>query len=238
MTKRTITHRYEDPLDLVWRRCATELGFDIVRSGEVYASFDGHRRISLSTPDDFDADDSLAQMILHELCHALIAGPDALTREDWGLDNTSERDLEQEHATHRLQAHLADRWGLRALFAVTTQWRDHWDRLPRDPLAGDTPAAIRAREARQRADRDPWAGALRRAFGRTAEMADLARLRRRPRQPLGQGLRARARAPPARPPPRSDRRALAPALGHGHPSGLSGGHGQPLGPWRRPTRPP
>jgi len=175
MTGRAISHRYEDPLDLVWRRCATELGFDIVRSDEVYASFDGRRRITLSTEHDFDADDSLAQMILHELCHALVAGPDAVAREDWGLDNTSERDLLQEYATHRLQAHLADRWGMRALFAVTTQWRDHWDRLPRNPLAGDDPATLRAREARERADRDPWAGALRRAFARTAEMADLAR---------------------------------------------------------------
>lgn len=172
---RAITHRYDDPLDLVWRRCATELGFDIVRSDEVYASFDGRRKITLSTERDFDADDSLAQMVLHELCHALVAGPDALTREDWGLDNTSDRDLEQEHATHRLQAHLADRWGMRALFAVTTQWRDHWDRLPRDPLRGDEPSAVRAREARARADRDPWAGALRRAFARTAEIADLSR---------------------------------------------------------------
>ena len=172
---RAIRHHYDDPLDLVWLRCARELGFDIARSGEVYASFDGLRRITLSTVDDFDPDDSLAQLIFHELCHALIAAPEGLTREDWGLDNTSERDLVQEHATHRLQAHLADRWGLRPLFAVTTQWRDYWDRLPRDPLAGDDPAAIIARAARQRADRDPWAGALRRAFSRTAEIADLAR---------------------------------------------------------------
>lgn len=172
---RAIHHRYDDPLDLVWLRCARELGFEIARSAEVYASFDGHHRITLSSHDDFDPDDSLAQLIFHELCHALVAAPEGLAREDWGLDNTSERDLVQEHATHRLQAHLADRWGLRPFFAVTTQWRDHWDRLPRDPLAGVDPSVTLAREARQRADREPWAGALRRAFARTAEIADLAR---------------------------------------------------------------
>ncbi len=172
---RVVSHRYEDPLDLVWRRCAAEIGFDIQRSDEVYASFDGRRTIRLSTTSDFDADDSLAQMILHELCHALVAGPDALTQEDWGLDNTTDRDLVQEHATHRLQAHLADRWGMRPLFAVTTQWRDYWDKLPRDALAGHDDASALARQARERADREPWAGALRRAFARTAEIADLAR---------------------------------------------------------------
>lgn len=186
MSPRSITHRYEDPLDLIWLRCARELGFEIARSHEVYASFDGQRVITLSTEDDFDPDDSLAQMILHELCHALVAGfaapisgePDAAptaAREDWGLDNTSDRDLLQEHATHRLQAHLADRWGLRPLFAVTTQWREHFDRLGKDPLAGPDPAAALARDARAHADREPWAGALRRALSRTAEIADLVR---------------------------------------------------------------
>lgn len=198
---REITQRYQDPLDLVWTGCAVELGFEIARSGEVYASFDGQRRITLSTEDDFDADDSLAQMVLHELCHALVAGPDGLSCRDWALDNTSHRDLNQEYATQRLQAHLAGRWGLRSLFGVTTEWRPYWDQLPRDPLAGDFPAAQLAREGLKRAEREPWAGALRRAFMRTAEIADLVRPfappdslwekvspRVRERHPLGQRL--------------------------------------------------
>jgi hypothetical protein len=176
-TSRTVDGVYEDPLDLVWKECAAACGYRIARSAEVYASFDGENVIRLSTPDDFDADDSLAQMILHELCHALVAGPDAMRREDWGLDNTSDRDLVQEHATHRLQAHLADRWGMRGLFAVTTVWRDHWDRLGRDPLAetSDDPAIGLARAARVRADAEPFASAFRAAFAKTAVMADLAR---------------------------------------------------------------
>jgi Fe-S-cluster containining protein len=176
MSSRRVEHRYSDPLDLIWLECARRCGFTIARSPEVYASFDGHRTIHLSTDDDFDADDSLAQLILHELCHALVSAPDGLALEDWGLDNTTDRDLVKEHATHRLQAHLADRWGLRAFFAVTTTWRPYWDRLPRDPLAdGDDPAIDLARAARTRADEDPFASALRRAFAKTIALADLVR---------------------------------------------------------------
>lgn len=180
MTARPIQHRYSDPLDLIWRRCAEACGFEIERSAEVYASFDGRRTLRLSTPDDFDPDDSLAQLILHELCHALVAlarRPDALIIEDYGLDNMSDRDLVDEHATHRLQAHLADRFGLRALFAVTTTWRPYWDKLGRDALRGPEtdPAVALALKAVALADREPWASALREAFAKTAVIADLVR---------------------------------------------------------------
>jgi Fe-S-cluster containining protein len=177
---RKIVHRYDDPLDLVWRRCAARCGFEILRTNEVYASYDGTRTLRLSTPDDFDADDSLAQLILHELCHALVAlarRPDALKIEDYGLDNTSDKDLVDEHATHRLQAHLADRWGLRPLFAVTTTWRPYWDRLGKNALRGpeSDPAVPLAKAAFDLAETEPWATAFRQAFAETATIADLAR---------------------------------------------------------------
>ena len=120
---RSITHQYQDPLDLVWLKAAAELGMSVRRSGEVYASWDGERVLTLASNADFDADDSLAQLIFHEICHALVAGPSERQRPDWGLDNTSERDLVYEHACHRLQATLAGRYGLRDFFAVTTEWR-------------------------------------------------------------------------------------------------------------------
>ncbi|MFO0749370.1 MAG: YkgJ family cysteine cluster protein [Myxococcota bacterium] len=176
---RPIESVYQDPLDLIWLRCARECGFEVERTGDVYASYDpAARRLRIATPAAFDADDSLAQMLLHELCHALVAGPEGLARLDFGLENVDDRDLVFEHATHRLQAHLADRYGLRALFAVTTDWRPYWDRLPRDPLAAsadDDPAVPLARAARARADLDPWAAALRKAFVATQAMADLVR---------------------------------------------------------------
>ncbi len=175
-TGRRVDARYDDPLDLVWVAAAQRLGVRIARSAEVYASWDGAGTLTLSTPDDFDADDSLAQLIFHELCHALVAGPSAFTRVDWGLDNTDDRDLVQEHACHRLQAALADRHGLRGLLAVTTTWRPYWDALPADPLAPcDDPALPLALAAWDRARHGPWADTLEAALAATATIAEAVR---------------------------------------------------------------
>ena len=169
---REVLHRYDDPLDLIWLSCAEALGFEIARSDEVYASFDGQRTLTLSTRTHFDADDSLAQLIFHELCHALVAGPRGRRRIDWGMENVDERDLVQEHACHRLQAALADRYGLRGLLAVTTDHRTYWDALPIDPLGpGDDEAIPLAREAFERATEGTWAEPLARALTRTARLA-------------------------------------------------------------------
>jgi len=173
---REISRRYRDPLELVWLACARELGLTVERSSAVYAAFDGERTLTLSAPEHFDPDDSLAQLIFHELCHALVAGDKGRRRADWGMENVDERDLLQEHACHRLQAALASRHGLREFFAVTTDWRSYWDALPLDPLSpGADPAIPLAREAFVRARRGPWAAALERALARTAELAEVVR---------------------------------------------------------------
>ncbi len=173
---RRVTHRYQDPLDLVWLSCARALGMSVLRSGEVYASWDGAGQLTLSTSDDFDADDCLAQLIYHEICHMLVAGPRGKTLPDWGLSNTDDSDLIYEHACHRVQAALAAPYGLRDFFAVTTDWREYWDALPRDPLAdGEDPAIPFAREAYRRAQLEPTRTALRSALARTAQLAALTR---------------------------------------------------------------
>jgi hypothetical protein len=173
---RDVHHRYEDPLDLVWLTCAREVGIRIVRSPEVYAAYDGAGTLTLSEAAHFDADDSLAQLIFHELCHALVAGPRGLSQPDWGMENVDSRDLSSEHACHRLQAKLADRYGLRAFFAVTTDHRSYWDSLPLDPLGpGEDPAIPIARDAFERATEGPWAKALERALTRTQHIARLVR---------------------------------------------------------------
>ena len=169
---REIRRRYQDPLDLVWLTCARELGIEVVRSDEVYASLDGKGTLTLSASEHFDPDDSLAQLIFHELCHALVVGERGLSRIDWGMENVDDRDREQENACHRLHAALAARHGLREFFAVTTDHRPYWDALPLDPLApGDDPAIPLAREAFVRARRGPWAPVLARALTRTRETA-------------------------------------------------------------------
>ena len=169
---RPILHRYEDPADAIWIACAARLGYRIRRADDVYAGFDGVDTITVATGAELDPDDSLTQLIFHELCHALVADDVARHQPDWGLDNTSDRDLVDEHATHRLQAALADRFGLRGVMAATTQWRPHWDTLPRDPLGdGDDPAIPLARVAWSRARQSPWREALDDALRATAAVA-------------------------------------------------------------------
>ena len=169
---RPIRHRYRDPLDLVWLACARELGLTVTRSDEVFAAYDGAGTLTLGEADTLDPDDSLGQMVFHEICHALVAGEGALQKADFGLENTDDRDLVAEHACHRLQATLADAHGLRDFFAVTTDHRPYWDALPVDPLGmGDDPAVSLAREAYARAQGAPWREPLQRALSATATIA-------------------------------------------------------------------
>lgn len=166
---RTITSSYGDPVDLIWIATTERLGFQMITTPSCFASYDGKGTIALSTPDELDPDDCVAQMLFHELCHALIAGPGAEKLVDWGLEQDS---VVEEHACHRVQAALADRHGLRGFFAVTTDWRPYWDALPADPLADDgDPAVAIARDAFERATAGPWAGALDGALCATAQIA-------------------------------------------------------------------
>lgn len=176
MQSRSISHTYTDPLDLIWLEAAQGLGMRVVRTDRVYASWDGTSTLSLSCPSGLDADDSLAQLIFHEICHALVAGPAGRARPDWGLDNTGQSDLVLEHACHRVQAALARGYGLREFFAVTTEWRPYWDSLPEDPLGStDDPALFPARRAYSAASQAPYADALQNALTRTARIAEIVR---------------------------------------------------------------
>lgn len=128
--QRQITKSYRDPLDLVWLCCIESLGWQLARSHELFASWDGKKTLTLGEASDLDPDDSLAQLILHELCHALIEGREGWSKRDWGLENIDHRHLVNELACHRLQASLADRVQLRSFFAVTTDWRCYYDQIP------------------------------------------------------------------------------------------------------------
>lgn len=177
---RTVTHRYVDPVDEIWLAAAKRLGLRIERSDAVYASYDGQGLLTLSERRHFDADDSLAQLIFHELCHALVSGDGAMRSPDWGLCNTDGSDLVREHACHRLQAALSARHGLRDFFAVTTEHRAYWDALPRDPLAQAPgahadPAIELARAAWLRARRGAWGETLQTALSATQAIASAVR---------------------------------------------------------------
>lgn len=168
--------RYLDPLELIWTRTALQLGMVVARSDEVYASWDGARTLTLSSPEGFDPDDCLAQMIFHEICHALVEGPASLRKIDWGLINTDDRDVVREQACHRVQAALADRHGLREFMGPTTDFRPYYDALPAHPLLpGPDPAIEPAREAWLRGTRGPWAPHIEAALAATAAIARAAR---------------------------------------------------------------
>lgn len=169
---RKIEKTYADPLSLVWIHAAQRMGMRIERSAEVNASWNGGGVLTIGTPETLDPDDCLAQMILHEVCHALCEGPESLLRPDWGLDNSDPAKRVHEHACLRLQAALADQVGMRSFFAATTMFRSYYDGLPAAPLAaGDDPAIPLAKVGWERAHDGPWGDALFEALDRTAQIA-------------------------------------------------------------------
>ncbi|MBT8453855.1 MAG: hypothetical protein KJO40_17960 [Deltaproteobacteria bacterium] len=161
---------YLDPLDAIWLTVADRIGFRVIRSAEVYASTDGEGVMTIGAPSTLDADDCLAQMILHELCHSLIEGEGSLGVPDFGLDNETARDVSREHACLRLQAWLTDRHGLREALAPTTEFRLYYDELPEDPFGGEfDPATERAKQGAVRSTKAPWAPHLENGLAATAK---------------------------------------------------------------------
>ena len=173
--ERTPSSIYLDPLDAIWLTVADRIGFRVERSAEVYASTDGKGVMTIGDPSTLDADDCLAQMILHELCHSLIEGEDSLGVPDFGLDNESGRDISQEHACLRLQAWLTNPHGLRQALAPTTDFRSYYDGLPEDPFADDAdPATAGAKQGAARSENPPWAPHLQDGLTATVKLLSAA----------------------------------------------------------------
>jgi len=199
---REVTQRYIDPLADVWLGAARRIGLRVTRTRDAYAATDGAGTLAIATDDALDADDSLAQMIFHELCHSLVEGESSFERADWGMDNTGPDHDWREHACLRVQWVLAGRHGLRRVFAPTTDFRAFWDRLSGDVLADRDDASVAAAIAAiRRAAQPPWAPALDQALAASAKIAVAA-------APFAQGPSLWSGVEPA------------PAA---HPSGLPGG---------------
>lgn len=168
---RTISHVYQDPLEVIWICAARELGIDVKRDSTVFAHWDGAGTLRIGTPETLDADDSLAQMIFHEVCHSLVEGPAAFQLPDWGLENDPSRRV-HEHACLRLQAALADVYGLRSFLAATTMFRSYYDQLSENPLDPDGDSAVElALAGWERSRQGPWAAPLERALRLTSKVA-------------------------------------------------------------------
>ena len=115
-------------IEAIWLEAAGAIGFSITRTREAYATSDGRGTIAIGADDTLDANDAFAQLVFHELCHAITEGEGAVATPDWGLDNVAEHAV-REHACLRFGAHLADRFGLRAAMAPTTDYRAYYDTL-------------------------------------------------------------------------------------------------------------
>jgi hypothetical protein len=162
----------------LWRAAAARIGFSITRTRDAYATSDGRGTISVGADDTLDVDDAFAQLVFHELCHAITEGEAALAAPDWGLENISLH-VVREHGCLRFAAHLAARFGLRALMAPTTEYRAYHDTLPEDPLAPDgDPAVEIAVAARARFDSSDWRPVIEGVLAETAALAGA-------RHPLG-----------------------------------------------------
>lgn len=175
---RTISHLYEDPLTVIWISCAHRLGFAVDRTREMYAGYDGQGTLFIGSDELLDPDDCLAQMIFHELCHALVEGEPGRQKVDWGLDNTRPGNGWREHACLRTQAWISGQYGLRDFMAPTTEYRTHfWSQLATDPLApvaDSSPRAITAsRKAIRRFHEKPWLAPLEDALEQTVALAAL-----------------------------------------------------------------
>jgi Fe-S-cluster containining protein len=157
----------------VWVGTARKIGLRVVRTPDAYAATDGRGTLAIGDDDVLDADDSLAQMIFHELCHSLVEGEESFQRADWGMDNTGPDHDWREHACLRVQWVLTGRYGLRVLFAPTTDFRSSfWDQLSGDVLEDRSDRSVQAAiAALRRAGHPPWGPHLAEALAATARIA-------------------------------------------------------------------
>ena len=131
--ERPILSRYLDPLELVWMATARRLGLKIRRNPHIFSMTDGTGLLELGPRDSLDPDDTVAQMIFHELCHWITNGVESFGERDWGFPLTDEYDW-REYACLRLQAGLAERYGLRGMFGPTGIFREYYDVIPANVL--------------------------------------------------------------------------------------------------------
>jgi len=122
-------------LDAAWTHFLSARGASIERTDACFVAWLGETCTLLVAHDkDLDADDTLAQIILHELCHHLVEGTQSWQEDDWGLNNQTDDHLYREYAALRLQAAILARPLLRQYLQPTTDHRWFYEALREDPL--------------------------------------------------------------------------------------------------------
>ena len=170
---RPIRARYVDPVDLIWLSTARELGLTVRRHPDVYGMTEGDGILHLGVRESLDPDDSVAQMLLHEICHWITNGIESYEQRDWGFAMDEGLDL-REHACQRLQCHLADSVGLRDMLGATGEFRQYWDQIPKDPTQPlddsdwERSVCTIAKAAIARSQKAPFAQPLTKALQATA----------------------------------------------------------------------
>ena len=148
-------------IERIWQDAVVTLGLRIERALDCFASFDGRDTLRIGADVTLDENDSLAQLVFHELCHALVQGPAYWQTPDWGLENDDPNDARREDACLRLQAHWSERHGLRAVMAPTTVTLGYYNALPQQPLElTDGPVAEMALSGWLLASHHPWGRVL------------------------------------------------------------------------------
>ena len=175
--ERPVKQRYLDPIELIWLATAKRLGLVVRRHPDVFAMTEGDGILHLGPRNSLDPDDSVLQMVFHEICHWITNGLETAGQRDWGFRLDGDLDP-REHACQRLQATLAQRHGLRDMLGATGDFRQYWDRLGEDTLAplDDSPweaeVLRHAQKAIARADSEPFAEPLRQALEATARIRE------------------------------------------------------------------
>ena len=127
-------YRKLDVVDQLWIDLLATAGITVRRDASCFVSYDGAGTLLLAPKADLDPDDTVAALLLHELCHCAVRG-DAMRGDagreqpDWGLTYAAEPDLSDEHAVLRLQRWLATQVGLAAVLHPTTEHRVYYDAL-------------------------------------------------------------------------------------------------------------
>ena len=158
-------------LDQVFVDVADAFGFGVARESGAFISYQGDGLIRIAPYAELDPDDTLAQMIVHELCHYFVEGDASRTQWDWGLVNDRPDDEPSELAAICAQAGLLDRFRLRQTLAPTTDYRFEYDRLPADLIGDGTREASRALTGLQRLAEHPSYRILASALGRVQELS-------------------------------------------------------------------